>query len=188
MRLEGLHRRVLVPGWQSKQLGSPFFLKYPIPLIKAGSEQFRFKSTWQLFLQNPDDILDAKRAALDGYAKYFPTLQAAWQNQASLFAAIFENHDVTKHRNRRELLAKVDPILQLASSTVWVSQTPRSPKASTGRFTRCLKIPKHPKLPISQGPIQKMDGRGWKTRKKSSTPWLQQAFVLRWKMLAGLSS
>ena len=52
---------------------------------------------------SPQDILgDPGRtpaiAPLPGYAKFFPTLQAHWQNNCALIQQIVDQHDVSKHR------------------------------------------------------------------------------------------
>jgi hypothetical protein len=49
---------------------------------------------------SPVDILGevGKNSALEGYARLFPTLQAAWKSKAELIARIRDLHDVSKHR------------------------------------------------------------------------------------------
>lgn len=103
---------------------------------------------------NPDDILGAKRDPLAGYTKYFPTLQAAWQSEASLFATIFENHDVTKHRQQAGVVgtSRSDPPFGFYASM----GIPDDP-ISQGLYgpihpMREVLIPKRPKLPIDQAP------------------------------------
>lgn len=111
---------------------------------------------------NPDDVLGAKRPALDGYAKYFPTFQAAWQSQASLFATIFENHDVTKHRQQAGVTGKgrLDPPTGFFES-MGIPDDPLS-QGLHGPFRPMLEVllPKHPKLPIDQA---RPANDGWTT-------------------------
>lgn len=52
---------------------------------------------------NPTDLLGnpgatPPRQPLSGYAKIFPNLQAHWQANSTLLSMIFEQHDVSKHR------------------------------------------------------------------------------------------
>ncbi|MBE3123656.1 MAG: hypothetical protein IMZ65_02505 [Planctomycetes bacterium] len=48
---------------------------------------------------SPLDILgDATSPPLAGYQQVFPTMQAAWQNEAQLIAQVRDLHDVSKHR------------------------------------------------------------------------------------------
>jgi len=105
---------------------------------------------------NPDDILGSKRDALAGYAKYFPTLQAAWQSQRGLFAAIFENHAVTKHRQQAGVTGKgrTDAPVGFFDS-MGIPDDPLS-QGIHGPFHPMLEVwlPKRPKLPIDQRPIE----------------------------------
>jgi hypothetical protein len=109
---------------------------------------------------NPDDVLGAKRAPLAGYAKYFPTLQAAWQSEANLFATIFENHDVTKHRQQAGVTGagRSDPPIGFYAS-MGIPEDPIS-QGLYGPFhpMQEVLIPKRPKLPIDQAPASR---GGW---------------------------
>jgi len=115
---------------------------------------------------NPDDVLGVKRAALEGYAKYFPTLQATWQRQAALFAIIFENHDVTKHRQQAGVSGKgrMDPPPGFFAS-MGIPDDPIS-QGIQGPFRPMQEVilPKQPKLPIDQ-PRASQDG--WTTLERT---------------------
>lgn len=97
----------------------------------------------------PDDILGSKRKPVAGYARYFSSLQTYWQSKAELLQSIFENHDVTKHRQQAAVSGKcrtdppagfyeqlglpADPILRAIHgpaspmAEVWLSKTPKLP-------------------------------------------------------------
>ncbi len=49
---------------------------------------------------SPKDLLNCTndKQPLDGFAKYFPRTQKLWINRRDLLDIIFENHDVSKHR------------------------------------------------------------------------------------------
>lgn len=59
----------------------------------------------------PEDILGVKKSPLSGYPTYFPSLQAHWTSKAELVFLIFENHDVTKHRQEAGVtgMSRLDP-------------------------------------------------------------------------------
>jgi hypothetical protein len=101
---------------------------------------------------NPDDVLGTKRPALEGYAKYFPALQNTWQSNGELFATIFENHDVTKHRQQAGVSGKSrpDPPTGFFES-MGIPDDPLS-QGLHGPFRPMLEVllPKRPKLPIDQ--------------------------------------
>jgi hypothetical protein len=103
---------------------------------------------------NPDDVLGVKRSPLAGYAKYFPTLQTGWQSDTELFVTIFENHDVTKHRQQAGVTGKGRsdaPVGFYAS--MGIPEDPIS-QGLYGPFfpMQEVSIPKRPKLPIDQAP------------------------------------
>lgn len=65
---------------------------------------------------SPQDILGhprskSPRSLLTGYSRIFPTLQDLWQSQNKLLAAVFEQHDVSKHRQTIYSggMARLDP-------------------------------------------------------------------------------
>jgi hypothetical protein len=111
---------------------------------------------------NPDDVLGAKRPALDGYAKYFPTLQAEWQSQTALFTTIFENHDVTKHRQQAGVSGKGRPdpptgfFASMGIPNDPISQALHGPMHPMQEVI----LPKRPKLPIEQASTS---SNGWTT-------------------------
>jgi hypothetical protein len=72
------------------------FLKTPTDFCDIGDA----KTLWQI---GPKNILGRdptdKRNPKPGYLKVFPRVVACWQKHQTLLSAIFEYHDVSKHRS-----------------------------------------------------------------------------------------
>lgn len=65
---------------------------------------------------SPYDILgrgdvNPPRQALDGYARLFPSVQKYWRNSEEMLSIVFEQHDVSKHRETilSGGMARLDP-------------------------------------------------------------------------------
>jgi hypothetical protein len=104
---------------------------------------------------SPDDILGTpNRIPLPGYSRYFPKIQSHWQSKAGLIRLIFENHDVTKHRQQAGVSGKgrQDPptgfyeALGLPNDPVARAMHGPMPPMEE------VLIPKRPKMPIDQRP------------------------------------
>jgi len=103
----------------------------------------------------PDDILGARKPPLDGYLRYFPSLQSYWARNSVLVAQIFENHDVTKHRQQAGITgtSRLDAPLGFYEA-LGLPDDPliRATKGPAPPMKTVL-VPKRPKLPIDQRPL-----------------------------------
>jgi hypothetical protein len=101
----------------------------------------------------PNDILGApNRPPRPGYSRYFQTIQSHWQNKADLIRLIFENHDVTKHRQQAGLngKARLDPPVGFYEALGLPDDPVARGMCGPMPPMEKVSIPKRPKLPIDQ--------------------------------------
>jgi len=136
-----------------------------------------------LKLISPNDVLGTKRPALAGYAKYFPTLQAAWQAEATLFGTIFENHDVTKHRQQANGSGKGRgdaPVGFFASMGIPDDPLSQGIHGPIHPMQEVL-LPKQPKLPIDQDPIERKEWTTLEVTEKDFYALITKSFRLAYE-------
>lgn len=103
----------------------------------------------------PADIIGSRTSKpLPGYRKFFPDTQDYWLSKAELLRLIFENHDVTKHRQQVSLNAtsRLDPPRGFFES-LGLPQDPliralRGPAPPLAE----VRLPRNPKLPNDEKP------------------------------------
>jgi hypothetical protein len=113
------------------------------------------KSEKDLRRISPADIIGSKTSKpLPGYRKFFPEMQEYWLSKAELLRLIFENHDVTKHRQQVSLNAtsRLDPPPGFFKSLglpddplIRALHGPAPPMAE-------VRLPRNPKLPNDEKP------------------------------------